>query len=249
VLSAQVDKVAREILASDGNDDSLLRELARRVAEAEVDVLRVRRARQDLIVGAMSNPAYQSPATPQDHLACHVHTAEEVGVDIPVPSPLGEGAAPKAPKNRHAKMAIVLFDLGERLALLDRYERRALSRRKFAIRDFDKLRVKRTKTTAARPLAEHVGHREVRDQKAERPGAVREDNAALPVVARSARRSVWQHRDPDNKQRRRSLPLLARLRPNPPPVRTASGFAFWPNEANRAKGVEVLAAPQERNFS
>jgi hypothetical protein len=145
-LSAEVDRLAGEIAGPDADPE--LRELARRIAEAEVDALRVRRGRQDLIAGAMANPDYQSPVAPQRHVARLVRAANEVGVSIPIPPTLGEGPARKVPKDHHGKMAIVLFDLGNRLAVLDRYERRALSRRKFAIRDFDEIRAERAKIAA-----------------------------------------------------------------------------------------------------
>jgi len=87
-LSRQAEALAQQI--ADGSTDPTLVELARRVAEAQVDLLRIRRARDDLF-------------------------AHNVG-DL-------DG------KN--------VTDVTKELVALDPYERRALSRRKFAIRDFD----------------------------------------------------------------------------------------------------------------
>ena len=60
MLSAEVETLAREIAGEGANHEQ--RELAARIAEAQIDLIRVRRARHDLLARAHSNPDYQSPA-------------------------------------------------------------------------------------------------------------------------------------------------------------------------------------------
>jgi hypothetical protein len=109
--------------------------LARRIAEAEIDLMRVRRARHDLVARALADPDYRSSAGLGARIALLRRTGEMLHLGIPVPAELCDAilSRPQGPR----KFALILADLAGELAAMDRYERRARSRRKFAIRAFD----------------------------------------------------------------------------------------------------------------
>jgi hypothetical protein len=129
VFSEEVDALAREIAGPDANAEAL--ELARRVAEAEIDLRRVRYARHQLLSSALSDPDYESHA--RDALVYRCMRVD--GPFTPMPYQVVEflESKPEGP----VKLAMILADKARQLLAMDRYERRALSRRKFAIRVYD----------------------------------------------------------------------------------------------------------------
>jgi hypothetical protein len=101
--TVQVDALARRMSPATEAD---IGELAFAVAHAQVDLIRIRRARHDLLAAALTQLA---------------------------------GSAEKAVAERGAA-PLHVPDLVVRLAAMDRYERRARARRKFAIRAFNAAR-------------------------------------------------------------------------------------------------------------
>jgi len=133
-LIAKVEALARAIAGPGVSDE--LDELACRVAEAQIDLCRVREARSRLLSRHLNDPYYESrPATrAKVSILCRLIS---LGADN-LPDGL-EDWLTSTPQGPH-KMAAVLLEEARQLAALDRYERRALSRRKSAIREFDDAR-------------------------------------------------------------------------------------------------------------
>src|SRR5262249_55215984 len=132
-LSEEVEALAREIIGTDSNPER--RELAHRIAEAQIDLRRVRHVRHQILSQALSDPDYESKALLRKKAALAIRILRRSDLGAPMPDNMMEvlNSKPQGPY----KFAAILADKARQLLALDRYERRALSRRKFAIRAFD----------------------------------------------------------------------------------------------------------------
>lgn len=126
-LAADAEALAR-LIAGAGASTELL-EKARCVAEAQIDWIRASAARRNLIEPAFGEASYfprketNWPAVFDTDGLALIH-------------------GPATPE----KLALVMTDLSPQLRAIDRYQRRALSRRKFAIREFDAVREQEART-------------------------------------------------------------------------------------------------------
>ena len=136
LFSEEVEELAREIAGADANPEIL--GLARRIAEAQIDLRRVRYARHELLSHALGDSDYESRASIKAKYALIAPYARGAGLVTPVPDHIIRILEwkPKGP----LKFATILSDMTRKLSAMDRYERRTLSRRKFAIRAFDAAR-------------------------------------------------------------------------------------------------------------
>ena len=148
-LSFQTEEIALKLAGPDP-DESLL-DLARAVGEAQVDLNRVRARRNALVAQLLADPKYQPLSACKNQLR-KMRTIDRIerilgtSFDFDDIEPLVE----LNPLKDDEKFATVVEDRIRELAALDRYERRAISKRKFAIRAFDSACMSRSN-----PKAQH----------------------------------------------------------------------------------------------
>jgi hypothetical protein len=132
-LSEPVERLARAIAGE--TTDGEIYQLARRTAEAQIELQRVRYARHQLLFQTMSLPEYDSEANERKKMKMVIGCLRSTGPFTPMPDDVLKFVYSWS--ERPEKFAAILLDKVHQFFVLDRYERRALSRRKFAIRALD----------------------------------------------------------------------------------------------------------------
>jgi hypothetical protein len=134
-LSHEVETLAREIAGPDASAISL--EFAREIAEAQMDLRRVREARHQFLSSTLSGQYYDSHANVRMKLKRMARILRPRGPEMSLES--FAAFLTSTPQVPH-KLVLIVSQEAKKLLALDRYERRAWSKRNSAIRAFDAAR-------------------------------------------------------------------------------------------------------------
>ena len=142
-LSIQAEEIALKLAGPD--PDETLLDRARAVAEAQVDLNRVRAGRNALLARLLADPEYQPLSAYKSQLGKtrtidHIERIRGPSFDLDDIKPLIE----LKPLKDEEQFATIVEDRTRELAALDRYERRAISKRKSAMRAFDSASMSRS---------------------------------------------------------------------------------------------------------
>ena len=139
---AEVENTAHEIVGQNGSPE--ITESARWIAEAQIDLQRVRQARLNRLASFLNDPYYRPKtffSASKKMIKVIAGLMHKNGPNVLLPPEIGQAVtALRHNPEGSEKFGLILSDCAKQLMAMDRYERRALSRRKFAIRAFDAAR-------------------------------------------------------------------------------------------------------------